>query len=163
MPSEINNTIKYNHGEKSLKVPFTIYADLECLLIKQQSCRNNPNDSYTEKKAMHEPCGYSLDLVSSFNSKQNKHSFYRRRDCIEKFCKDLKELATKIINDEEKEKIPLTDSENKFYEEQEVCHICQKEFRHDKNEKTKFKLYQKVRDHCNYTGKFRGAAHIFVI
>ena len=140
MPSEINNTIKYNHGEKSLKVPFTIYADLECLLIKQQSCRNNPNDSYTEKKAMHEPCGYSLDLVSSFNSKQNKHSFYRRRDCIEKFCKDLKELATKIINYEEKEMIPLTDSENKFYEEQEVCHICQKEFCHDKNEKKQIQI-----------------------
>ena len=35
MPTENNNTLKYNHGEKSLKVPFTIYADLECLLIKQ--------------------------------------------------------------------------------------------------------------------------------
>ena len=55
--------------------------------------------------------------------------------------------------------IPLTDSENKFYEEQEVCHICQKEFCYDKNEKKKFKIYQKVRDHCHYTGKFRGAAH----
>ena len=64
MPTENNNTLKYNHGEKSLKVPFTIYVDLECLLIKQQSCQNNLNDCYTEKKAMHEPCGYSLDLVS---------------------------------------------------------------------------------------------------
>ena len=45
-----SNTLKYNHGEKSLKVPLTIYADLECLLVKQQSCQNNPNDSYTEKK-----------------------------------------------------------------------------------------------------------------
>ena len=44
-----NDTLKYNHGEKSLKVPFTTYADLECLLIKQKSCQNNPNDSYTEK------------------------------------------------------------------------------------------------------------------
>ena len=49
------------------------------------------------KKAMHEPCGYSLDLVSSFDSKQNKHSFYRGRDCIEKFSKELKELATKKL------------------------------------------------------------------
>ena len=48
---------------------------------------------------MHEPCSYSLHLVSPFNSKQNKHS---RRDCVEKFCKDLKELGTEIINFEEK-------------------------------------------------------------
>ena len=52
-----------------------------------------------KKKAMHEPCSYSLHLVSPFNSKQNKHS---RRDCVEKFCKDLKELGTEIINFEEK-------------------------------------------------------------
>ena len=54
--------------------------------------------------------------------------------------------------------IPLTDSENKFYKEQEKCHTCQKEFCYDKNEKNKFKLSQKVRDHSHYTGKFRGAA-----
>ena len=53
----------------------------------------------------------------------------------------------------------LTDNENKFYEEHEKCHICQKEFCYDKNEEKKFKIYQKVRDHCHYTGKFRGAAH----
>ena len=36
---------------------------------------------------------------------------------------------------------------------------CQKEFCYDKNEKMKFKLYQKVRDHCHYSGKFTGTAH----
>ena len=159
MPTQFNKTLKYNHGEKSLKTPCVIYADSECLLIKKQSCQNNPSESYTERKAIHEPCGYSLDLVSSFDSKQNKHSFYRGRECIEKFCKDLKELATKIINYEEKDMIPLTDNENKFYEEQKECHIYQKEFCYDKNEKKIFKLYQKVRDHCHYTGKFRGVAH----
>ena len=34
MPTKDNKTLKYNHGEKSLKAPFTIYADLESLLIK---------------------------------------------------------------------------------------------------------------------------------
>ena len=48
MPTEDNNKLKYNHGEKSLKASFRIYADLECLLIKQQSCQGNPNESYTE-------------------------------------------------------------------------------------------------------------------
>ena len=39
--------------------------------------------------------------------------------------------------------IPLTDNENRYYEEQEKCYICQKEFCYDKNEKKKFKLYKK--------------------
>ena len=55
--------------------------------------------------------------------------------------------------------IPLTDRENKFYKEQEKFQICKKESCYNKNEKTKFKLYQKVRDNCHYTGKLRGAAH----
>ena len=46
MPTENNSTLKYNHGEKSLKIPFAIYVDLE---IKQQPCQNNPKESYTEK------------------------------------------------------------------------------------------------------------------
>ena len=113
MPTKDNNTLKCYHGEKSLKMPFVIHADLECLLIKQQSCQNNPNESYTERKGMHEPCGYSLDLVRSFDSKQNKHKFYTGKDCIKRFCSDLKELATKIINYEDKEMIALTDKENR--------------------------------------------------
>ena len=34
MPTKDNKTLKYNYGENSVKAPFTIYADLECLLIK---------------------------------------------------------------------------------------------------------------------------------
>ena len=55
--------------------------------------------------------------------------------------------------------ISLTDNKNKYYEEQKECRICKKEFCYNKNEKTKFKLYKKVRDHGHYTGEFRGAAH----
>ena len=53
MPTKHNKTLKHNHGEKSLKAPFTIYADLECLLIKEQSCQSNLKELYTERKAMH--------------------------------------------------------------------------------------------------------------
>ena len=42
MPNDNNNILKYNHGEKSLKTPFMICADLECLLEKMYSCQNNP-------------------------------------------------------------------------------------------------------------------------
>ena len=64
-----------------------------------------------------------------------------------------------IINYKEKEMIPLTDKENKSFEKQNVCHICKKESCFDKNQKNQFKLYQKAKNHCHYTGKFRGAAH----
>ena len=112
-PAEIKDWKKF---EKSLKVPFTIYVDLECLLIKQQSCQNNPNESYTERKAMHEPCGYALSLISSFDSKLNKHNFYRKKDCIERFCSDLKEFRTKIVNDKQKEMTALTNDDIFLYE-----------------------------------------------
>ena len=50
MPNKDNKILEYNHGEMSLKIPFTIYADLESLLEKTNSCQNNPKKSYTEKK-----------------------------------------------------------------------------------------------------------------
>ena len=55
MPIKGNNTIKYNHGEKSIKMPFTIYADLECLLKKMSTCQNDPNKSCTTKINKHTP------------------------------------------------------------------------------------------------------------
>ena len=48
---------------------------------------------------------------------QNKLDCYIGEDCMERFCKDLKDHAIKIINYEEKKLIPLTDKENKSYEE----------------------------------------------
>ena len=47
IPTKNNNIIKYNHGEKSMKLPFVIYADFECLLEKMSTCTNNPNESST--------------------------------------------------------------------------------------------------------------------
>ena len=67
--------------------------------------------------------------------RQKTGYFYRGKDCIEKFCEDLKELRTEIINFEEKEMIPLTNKEIKSYEKQKVCHICKKKFCYDKNKK----------------------------
>ena len=48
-----------------------------------------------------------------------------------------------------KEMIPITDEETEFYENQKVSDICKKQFSTDKNDKSTFKLYHKVRDHCH--------------
>ena len=78
---------------------------------------------------------------------------------MEIFCKYLRDQTMKIINYEKKKGIILTNEEKESYEKQKLCHICKKKFCYDNNEKNKFKLYQKVKDHCLYTRKFRAAAH----
>ena len=156
MSKEDNKILKYNHGEKSMKVPFIIYADLEPFLEKMSTCHNNPKKSSTTKINKHTLFGYSLFTDCSIDATKNKLDCYRGKYCMERFCKDLKEHATKIINYiKKKELILLTDEENKSYKKQEVCYICKEGFStDDDNEK-----YRKARDHCHYTGKYSGAAH----
>ena len=153
MPNKGNKIIKFNQGEKSIKSSFIIYADLECLLEKISTCYNNPEESSTTEIMKHTPSGYSLFTHCSFGKTKNKLDYYRGKDCTKKFCKDLREHAPKIINYEKKKMIPLTAKKEKKHNKQKICYICKKEF------DTSDKKYHKVRDHCHYTGNYRGAAH----
>ena len=60
MLEKYNKILKYNEGEKSMKSPFIVYADLERLLEKRNTCHNNPEKSSTTKINKHTPSGYSL-------------------------------------------------------------------------------------------------------
>ena len=81
MRTDKNNIIKYNQDDKSLKLPFMIYADLECLLKKIDTCQNNPDLSSTTKINQHIPSGYSIYTSCSFHKSNNKLSCYRGEDC----------------------------------------------------------------------------------
>ena len=63
-----------------------------------------------------------------------------------------------MINVKKKEMMPLTNKEIKSYEKQKLWYICER-FCDDKNKKSEYELYHKVRDHCHSTRKFKGAAH----
>ena len=102
MPTKDNNTIKYNQGEKSIKLRFVVYADLACLLEKISTCQNNLNESSTTEMNKHTPSGYSLFTDCSFDKSKNKLDYYRGKDCMKKFCKDLRRHATKIITKRKK-------------------------------------------------------------
>ena len=67
MPEEDNKILKYDKGEKSMKVPFIIYADLESLLEKMNTCHNSPEKSSTTRINKHTPFGYSLLTQCSFD------------------------------------------------------------------------------------------------
>ena len=118
MLEENKKILKYNQGEKSMKVPFIIYTDLECLLEKMTTCHNNPEKSSTTKINKYTPSGYSLLTHCSFGTTKNKLDYYRGENCMKNFCLVLREHATKTINYDKKEMIPLTKKEEKKHNKQ---------------------------------------------
>ena len=80
MPEEDNRILKHNHGEKSMKVPITIYADLESLLEKMSTCYNNPVKSSTTKINKH--FIWLFIVYCSFDTTKNKFDYYRGKNCM---------------------------------------------------------------------------------
>ena len=62
------------------------------------SCQNNPEKSYTEKKTKHERLlvTHYLQIVHLMQQKTSLIS-YRGKDCMENFCKDLREHKMRIV------------------------------------------------------------------
>ena len=81
---------------------------------------------------------------------------HRGKDAIKDWCKSLKNQVEKAIKYKQKDMEPLTSEQRKSHKAAKKCFICQKCFK--KEDKEDFKM-RKVRDHCHYTGKYRGAAH----
>ena len=76
------NTLKYNHREKSIKVPFVTYADTEHLLEKNVTCHNKPENISTMKVKKYTTCGCSFSTLWSFGSNENEHDHYRGKACM---------------------------------------------------------------------------------
>ena len=71
--------------------------------------------------------------------------YYFGLDCIKIFASDLLEIETK--NNFKRNKQMIFNEEDKLYHEtNSTCHICSKT------------CFNKVRDHCHETGKYRGPA-----
>ena len=72
MPKE-ESILKYNRGDKFMKISFIIYADVESFLDK--TCQSNPETSSTTKTNKHTASGYSLFMHCSFDATKNKHYY----------------------------------------------------------------------------------------
>ena len=72
MPKEDHKILKHKHVEKSMKVPFIIYVDMESLLEKMSTCHDNAKKSSTTKINKHTSSDYSLFIYCSFDATKDK-------------------------------------------------------------------------------------------
>ena len=63
MTSEDSKLSEFNKYQKSDKVPFIIYADLECIIEKIDGCKSNPENLSTTKVSGHIPSAFSLSTI----------------------------------------------------------------------------------------------------
>ena len=142
-------TIEFFYGQAQFKVPFMMYYGLEALLPPTEvSKTDDPNEPYTIKVYQHIPCGWNVRSKFACGEVINPEASYRGKDCIETLCDHLVKEACRLYHMfPEKQMDPLTNREWKRYKRLTRCHICFKNFN--------FKD-PKVRDHCHYTGHYRG-------
>ena len=150
IPKE-GSSISFIHHNRSIKVPFVIYADFEAFTKEIQTTPQSDKVSFTQKYQHHQPSGFCYKIVGQ-NIKRCVlfRATDENEDVSQKFVEMLEEDIKKIYKefDFSKKMLPLTKKEQSEFENAKICWICQKGFEG-----------KKVRDHCHFTGKFRGAAH----
>ena len=148
-----NSKLSFNNWHKQFPIPFVVYADFECFTKPINNCSPNPEDSYTYNYQKHEPSGFCL-YVKGIIPKIIKPIIYTKQkeddNVAEIFVSKLEIITNEIYNDFYRHPKPLklTKEEQASFNKAKTCHICSKEL-----------LEDKVRDHCHFTGQYRGAAH----
>ena len=150
---EPNTMLYFKNYHKQLPIPFVVYADFECFTKPMNSCSPNPKESYNDNYQKHEPSGFCF-YVKGIVDKKTKPIIYTKKsedeDIAKVFVEKLTEVTKGIYNDFYLRPKPLimNSKTQKSFEQAVKCHICNGELRNDK-----------VRDHCHFTGQYRGAAH----
>ena len=150
---EPNTMLRFKNYYKQLPIPFVVYADFECFTKPMNTCSPNPKESYNYNYQKHEPSGFCF-YVKGIVDKKIKPIIYTKtsedEDISKVFVEKLTEVTKGIYNDFYRRPKPLilTRAEQKSFDKAETCHICNKKLEEDK-----------VRDHCHFTGQYRGAAH----
>jgi hypothetical protein len=162
MPGDSKTHIKFNNHNRSIKVPFAVYADFESILIPTRDLSDSAmavaegeKRSFTNKYQKRQPCGFGYKIVCSVDEKYSKdYVGYRGQDAARKFIESLSEDIRRIHRefDFEKEMI-FSERDRRHFLKAKRCWICKGEFG------SEMKVRDAVRDHCHFTGKYRGAAH----
>ena len=145
--------LRFKNFLHSEKAPFAVYADFESLIKPMDNCNPDPNKSYTKKYQKHEPVSFCY-YIKSFNESlyESRIRSYiketpKHADAIDVFIKWLEEDVKAIANIKPKQMI-FTEEDRKQFNKASDCWICGEYLGNDR-----------VRDHCHFTGRYRGPAH----
>ena len=152
MPPE-GTYLRFKNFLHSEKAPFAIYADFESKIIEMDNCDPDPNKSYTKKYHKHEPVSFCY-YIKSFNEsvyESRIRSYIKEtpegEDVIDIFIKWLEDDVKAIANIKPKKMI-FTEEDREQFNKASDCWICGEDLGNDR-----------VRDHCHFTGRYRGPAH----
>ena len=153
LPKKGKNFKYHKPGSKSLKMNYVIYADFETLLIPYHTCDNN-KDIITKNLNKHEVCGYSINVVSN-HTKETKQTYYRGKDSLIKFCKEIREIGKKLFDTQMKPMKELNKKQQSEHDNATQCYICKKRFSTHKNfKKDILKIFYTSRYTCNISKWF---------
>ena len=150
-----NTRLRSQNYSKQLPIPFVVYADFECFSKPMNTCSPNPEDSYSYNYQKHEPSGFCF-YIKGLDGMDTifEPIIYTKKsvndDIASIFVSKLVKITNRIYNDFYccPKLLRLTKAEQESFDESKICYICNKEL-----------LTDKVRDHCHFTGEYRGAAH----
>ena len=149
--------LKFKHHFKKLRCPFVIYADFECLTEELKKPEDDEIKTYNYQE--HKPCGFMLNLVNAVEN-TNQEFLYRGDDAVDVFCNKINEIRDEIKEKmQEKKEIEMTDEDKKMKLLLTALYVVinlRTHIRMKKKQRNTKKLY---RDHCHFTGKYRGCAH----
>ena len=139
--------LRFKNFPHSEKVPFVAYADFEALIKEMDNCNPDPNKSYTKKYQKHEPISFTY-YIKCFDNNVCEPIFrtYTGKNAMDIFIKWLEDDVKAIANIKPKKMIFMEEDEKQF-NKSKLCWICNEPFKGNK-----------VRDHCHYTGRYRGPA-----
>lgn len=153
LPEEGKNKINFNNHKNYLQVPYTVYADFECILKKVDS----KGEENTKIIQIHEAHSVGYYVKCSYDESQSFYKSYRGLDPAQWLSNELVTLSHQVKEkmDDPKPMNPLTAEQQLFWRNAQTCHICKQRFL----KKIEKEGDIKVRDHDHLTGEFRGAAH----
>ena len=118
MPEE-GSTLSFGNFNRSMRVPFVVYADFECVTKPIDICEPNPESSYTKQYQKHKPSSFCY-YIKCFDDK-----VYSKDPVTYTAKSDDEDVAQKFVN---MLQVDIRDIYHEFKEPKKMIYVILKKF-----------------------------------